>query len=139
MAWKHTYEEMLKRAFKLLPEAKAGESRFEIPKVHGRLQGNQTIITNFQQISSILRRDISHLFKFMLRDLATTGDIKANSVVFMGKFAPTRLNTKIEKYVKEFVLCNHCGKPDTELIKEKGITFKRCEACGTKQSIRSIK
>lgn len=139
MVWKHKYNDMLKRAYKLLPKSKAVDSRFEIPKVHGRLQGNQTIITNFHQIANHLRRDINHLFKFMLKDLATTGDISNNSVTFKGKFAPSMLNTKIEKYVKEFVICEQCGKPDTELIKEKGVTFKRCEACGARHSVRSIK
>lgn len=139
MVWRHKYEAMLKQAFKLLPEAKATDSRFEIPKVHGRLQGNQTILTNFSQIASHLRRDINHLFKFMLRELATTGEIKSNAVVFVGKFAPNMLNSKIDKYVKEFVLCENCGKPDTELTKEKDATFKRCEACGARTSVRTIK
>jgi len=139
MAWKHKYEDMLKRAYKLLPKSEAVESRFEIPKVHGRLQGNQTILTNLTQIASHLRRDINHLFKFMLRELATTGDIKNNAIIFNGKFSPAILNTKIEKYVKEFVLCSQCGKPDTELIKEKDLTFIRCEACGAKHSVRNIK
>jgi translation initiation factor 2 subunit 2 len=138
MAWKHKYEEMLKRAYKLLPKSTTSDSRFELPKFHGRLQGNKTILTNFHQISSHIRRDINHLFKFMVRELATTGEIKNNSVIFNGKFAPTMLNTKLDKYVKEFVLCDQCNKPDTELIKEKDITFKRCEACGAKHSVRTI-
>lgn len=139
MTFKHSYDEMLTKAYKELPEAKVKEGRFEIPKVHGRTQGSRTILTNFQQISKDLRRDINHLFKFMLMELATTGEIKQNNVTFNGKFAPSMLNTKIEKYVKEFVLCEKCSKPDTELIKEKDATFKRCEACGAKSSVRSIK
>jgi translation initiation factor 2 subunit 2 len=138
MAWKHKYEEMLKRAYKLLPKVKSTESRFEIPKVHGRLQGNRTILTNLQQVASYLRREMNHLFKFMLKELATTGDIKSNSVIFTGKFAPSMLNSKIDKYVKEFVICDQCGKPDTDIIKEKDATFKRCEACGARSSIRNI-
>ena len=139
MVWKYKYEDMLKRAYELLPKIKSINNRFEIPKVHGRLQGNQTILTNLYQITNYLRRDINHLFKFMLRELATTGEIKNNLVIFNGKFTPTMLNSKIEKYVKEFVLCNQCGKPDTELIKEKGLTIKRCEACGARSSVRTIK
>lgn len=139
MVWKHTYEEMLNKAYEELPKAKATAGRFEVPEVHGRLQGSKTILTNLHQIARDLRRNISHLFKFMLRELATTGEIKQNSIIFNGKFAPAILNAKIEKYVKEFVLCNQCSKPDTELIKERGLTFKRCEACGAKTSVRSIK
>ena len=139
MAWKHKYEDMLKKAYKLLPKSEVKESRFEIPKVHGRLQGNRTIITNFGQIASHLRREEGHFLKFMLRELATTGELNNGVATFVGKHAPNMLNTKVEKYVKEFILCEKCGKPDTELISEKGTTFKRCEACGSRTSVRSIK
>ncbi len=139
MAFKHTYKQMLDRAFKNLPKSKNITTRFDIPKVTGSLQGNKTIITNLSQISKILRRPESHIFKFLLRELATTGDMKKGGTIFIGKFSSGILNTKIEKYVKEFILCNQCKKPDTKLIKEKGITFKHCEACGARSSVRSLK
>jgi translation initiation factor 2 subunit 2 len=139
MTFKHKYEDMLNKAYKELPESKSTNSRFEIPKFHGRLQGSRTILTNFSQIASTLRRNINHMFKFIVSELATTGEIRPNQVIFNGKFAPTLLNTKLEKYTKEFVLCDQCNKPDTELIKEKDLTFKRCEACGAKHSVRTIK
>ena len=109
---------MLKKAYKLLPKVEATDSRFEIPKVHGRLQGNLTIITNFSQIASHLRRDEGHFMKFLVRELATTGEISGGTATFKGKHSPTNMNTKVEKYVKEFVLCKQCGKPDTELVKK---------------------
>ncbi|MHA1988975.1 MAG: translation initiation factor IF-2 subunit beta, partial [Promethearchaeota archaeon] len=49
------------------------------------------------------------------------------------------IQKKIESYVKEYVLCKECGKPDTKLIKEGRITFLKCEACGAKSSVKSIK
>lgn len=139
MAFKHKYEDMLKKAYKLLPKVEAIESRFEIPKVHGRLQGNKTIITNFSQIANHLRRDEGHFLKFLLMELATTGEVNGGTATFIGKHSPTNINVKVEKYVKEFVVCKQCGKPDTELITKKDATFKRCEACGAKTSVRSIK
>ncbi len=137
--WKHKYKEMLDRAFKLLPKTKASDTRFEIPKVSGSIQGNKTIITNFTQIAKTLRRPEKHLLKFFSRELATTGDIKKGGTIFIGKFGAGMLNAKLEKYVKEFVLCAQCKKPDTTLIKEKGIAFKHCEACGARSSVRSLK
>ncbi|MFW6225798.1 MAG: translation initiation factor IF-2 subunit beta, partial [bacterium] len=40
------------------------------------------------------------------------------------------------KYAEEFVLCPECGKPDTELIKEEGITKLHCLACGAKHPVQ---
>jgi len=139
MAFDHKYPEMLDRAYKNMPKTKAATTRFEIPTVKGSIQGNKTVVTNLQQIANKLSREPEHLMKFLLRELATTGDMKSGGTLFVGKFSSKMLNKKLEKYVKEFVLCAQCQKPDTVLTKEQGLTFKRCEACGAKSSLRSLK
>jgi translation initiation factor 2 subunit 2 len=48
-----------------------------------------------------------------------------------------KINQKVEQYVKEFVLCKECGKPDTELSKEDRMSFVKCLACGAKHSVRN--
>jgi len=133
------YEELLDRAYKQLPEVSEETQRFEIPTIKGSMQGNKTVITNLPQIASQLRRDFDHLLKFLLRELATTADVKPGEVIFVGKFRSEFLNQKIEKYFKEFVGCHQCGKPDTNLIKAQGVTFLRCEACGARASVRTLK
>ncbi len=139
MAFKHTYKQMLDKAYKELPEITISKKRFEIPSFHGRIQGKKTIIKNISQIAKTLRRKKEHIIKFMLKELATTGFEENNNYVFIGKFSGEMLNKKLEKYIKEFVLCEQCKKPDTFLKKEQGITFKQCEACGARSSVRTIK
>jgi len=139
MAWKHTYEEMLDKAYKNLPTISKKTTRFTIPSITGGLQGNKTIVTNLTQIATKLDRQVSHLTKFLLRELATTGASTNDKITFIGKFGSGVLNEKIDKYVKEFVLCSQCSKPDTKLLKERGVTFKKCEACGAKSTVRTIK
>lgn len=125
------YEKLIDSAYKKIkPIEKSG--RFEIIKIQGHLEGSKTILINLQKIASHLRRDLNHLLKFLLKELATSGAIKKNQVVLQRKISSQRINEKIEKYVKEFVLCKECKKPDSELIKEKGITFLHCLACGAK-------
>jgi len=130
---------MLEKAYKELPTISQSNKRFEIPQLHGRVQGNKTIINNFSQIAKYLGRPYDHLIKFFLRELATTGAPEDSNYAFVGKFSAAFLNAKLKKYVKEFVLCDQCGKPDTFLKKEKNTTFKQCEACGARSSVRSIK
>ena len=139
MVWKHTYEKMLEKAYKALPEAGKKTTRFEIPQVTGSLQGKRTMVTNLAQIATKLGRPQTHLLKFLLRELATTGNIDKDRTIFVGKFPSRLLNEKVDKYVKEFVLCDQCSKPDTKLIRERGIAFKQCEACGAKATVRTIK
>ena len=130
---------MLKKAYASLPKVSQTTSRFEVPRISGGFEGNRTLVKNLKQISSKLGRDVTHISKFLVKSLATTGEWKKNNFYFVGKFNSKRLNEAIEKYVKEFVTCKQCGKPETTLIKEKGITFKQCQACGARSSSRSIK
>ena len=130
------YEKLLDSAYKDIKPIKHTE-RFEIPKIQGHLEGTKTILTNLQQISTHLRRDINHLLKFLLKELATSGAIKQNRVILQRKISSRKINEKIQDYVKEFIICKECKKPDTELIKDKGFTFVHCLACGAKHSVRA--
>lgn len=132
------YEQLLKRAFERMPESVFEKERFEIPKVLGRLEGNKTIITNFQQIAGVLRRPIDHLLKYVLKELATPGEILRSGFLVLGtKMAASRINDKIKKYAHEFVLCPDCWKPDTEIVKEGDFNFLKCSACGAKHPVKS--
>jgi len=130
------YNKLLDEAYKDIKPI-THTDRFEIPKIQGHLEGTKTILTNLQQISTYLRRDINHLLKFLLKELATSGAIKQSRVILQRKISSAKINEKIEAYVKEFVVCKECKKPDTELIKDKGFTFVHCLACGAKHSVRA--
>ena len=131
------YEELLNEAYEKVKPIEHTGGRFEIPKIEGHLEGNKTILNNLPQIASYLRRDQNHLLKFLLKEMATSGSIKNNRVILQRKISSQKINEKLSDYVKEFVLCSQCGKPDTELKKQDRIPFMHCLACGAKQSIRA--
>jgi translation initiation factor 2 subunit 2 len=132
-----TYEKLLDDAYKKIKRVESSSERFEIPKVEGHFEGKKTILTNFYQIASYIRRNPEHFQKFMLKELATSGQREEDRLVLNNKVPSAKINQKIEQYVKEFVLCRECGKPDTELTKEDRLTFIKCMACGAKHSVRS--
>jgi len=131
------YEKLLEKAYKEVKTVEISSERFEIPRVKGQVQGKSTIITNIFEIASHIRRPAEHLAKFLQKELATPGRIEKERLILNGKINSGRVNEKIELYVKEFVLCHECKKPDTEIISEKGIKFKHCLACGAKYPIKS--
>ena len=131
------YKTMLENIRKNLPESVFVKERFEIPKALGHIQGNRTIITNFLQIASTLRRETEHLLKFVLKELATPGEIKKSGSLILGTKVPaSRINEKIRQYANEFVLCYECGKPDTAIVREVGLTYMKCTACGAKNIVK---
>ena len=132
------YQELLKKAKKEMPESVNEKSRFEIINIKGHLQGTKTVLTNLQQITNHLHRPIEHIFKYLLKELATPGEIKNNGSSILGrKISSSDVNAKIKKYVNEFVFCKDCGKPDTEFVKEGNSTFIKSMVCGAKHPIKS--
>ena len=133
-----SYEELLEKAYKEVKVIDKSSERFEIPKVTGEISGKNTVITNFSVIAQYLRRPLEHLAKFLQKELAVSGKIEKEFLVLKTKLNSEKVNEKIKQYTKEFVICNECQKPDTEIISEKGIKFKNCLACGAKSPIKNI-
>ncbi len=131
-----SYEELLKRGLSALPKKSEVTERFVIPQARVQKAGAKTIIINFKEIASGLRREPAHLLKVLLKELATKGDMdEGGRLVVLGRFPEEMVNRKIEIYVKNHVLCPECQKPDTKLVKEGRYTFLVCEACGARHSV----
>ena len=131
------YEKILDEAYSKIKKVESKNDRFEIPKIEGHFEGKKTILTNFSQIASYIRRNPEHFQKFMMRELAASGQKEGDRLVLNMTVPSAKINQKVEQYVKEFVLCEQCGKPDTELVKEDRLSFIKCLACGAKHSVRS--
>lgn len=132
------YEKLLAEAFtKVKSQDSSKGERFEIPKISGHFEGKKTVLTNFSQISEHIRRNPDHFQKYLLKELAASGQRDGDRLVLNMKVPSAKINQKIEDYVKEFVLCKECKKPDTELLKEDRLSFIHCLACGAKHSVRS--
>ncbi|MBS3078685.1 translation initiation factor IF-2 subunit beta [Candidatus Pacearchaeota archaeon] len=131
------YEQLLNEAFKSIKTIEHNGERFETPKIEGHLEGTKTVLTNIPQIISYLRRPQEHFVKYLLKELATSGTVKNNILILQRTINSQQINDKITDYIKEFVICSQCGKPDTELLKDKDFLFIHCLACGAKHSVRS--
>jgi translation initiation factor 2 subunit 2 len=131
------YEKLLDSVYKKVKVIDTSSERFEIPKITGHFEGKKTILTNFAQIASHLRRGHEHFQKFLLKELAVSGQKEGDRLILNRKVPSIKINPKIEQYAKEFVLCQECGKPDTELVKEDRINSVHCLACGAKHPVRA--
>ena len=131
------YEELLDEAYENV-KATSECSRFEILKVKGHHEGIRTVISNFAQVAMCIRRTQEHLLKFLTKELASSGEIKGDRLIFSRKLTSKNINEKIEKYVNRFVLCPKCHKSDTELINEGAKLFMKCLACGEKNEVHKI-
>jgi translation initiation factor 2 subunit 2 len=133
------YKQMLEEAFEKLPKEIKLDVRLEIPKPEVVVSGSQTFINNFVDIANVIRRKPEHMLKFLSKELASPAHIEGNRAVFQGKLFSSLIEKKLEAYCKEFLYCPECKKPDTQIIKQDRATLLKCEACGAKTPVRSIK
>ncbi|MEE9323291.1 MAG: translation initiation factor IF-2 subunit beta [Candidatus Aenigmarchaeota archaeon] len=132
------YEKLLDQAFGKLPKKSESGERFQMPKASILPAGARTIVTNFVEIANSLRRKPDHLQKFLLKELATSGELKENRLVVQGRFRSDVVDRKIELYAKEYVFCHDCNKPDTKFVKEDRHLFLKCEACGSRHILKKV-
>jgi len=126
------YDALLRRGLDKVPKDIEGSGRFHLAKPDIEKAGARTIILNFLEIAGSLRRDPDVLFKFLLQQLATKGELAGQRATIQGVFTQEQVARKIDLYMKMYVLCPKCSKPDTKIIHEKGLELIKCEACGEK-------
>ncbi len=125
----------LDRALKQLPEIKGSGERFVVPEPKLLTEGKTTVLENFAGIADKLNREQEHLFKFLLRELGTAGKIDGTRAIFQRKLTSGIITELINAYVKEYVTCSECGRPDTHLMKSERILTLRCDACGAHRPV----
>lgn len=125
----------LDRALKQLPEIKGSGERFVVPEPKLLTEGKTTVLENFAGIADKLNREQEHLFKFLLRELGTAGKIDGSRAIFQRKLTSGIVTELVNAYVKEYVTCSECGRPDTHLMKSERILTLRCDACGAHRPV----
>lgn len=131
-----SYEQLLEKAYKSVKVVMHNGERFEIPRVSGEISGKNTIVTNIYIIANYLRRPVEQLSKFLQKELAVAGRLEYGRLILKTKLNSAKVNDKVEKYAKEFVICPVCGKPDTEIVSDKGVKLKHCLACGANSPVK---
>src|SRR3990172_4079863 len=133
-----SYEDLLNKAYEKMPKVEESTERLEIPLPDVIFQGKQTIIKNFSQISDAIRRDPNHLLKFLTKELATPAGFDGARATLQSKISKRMIENKLESYVKEYLMCRECNRPDTKIVREDRIDFIICEACGAKFPVKAI-
>ncbi len=131
------YEELLEKAFQQIQKSERKE-RFEVPEPIIEVSKKKTILRNFSEIASVIRRDERHFSTYLFKELATMGDVQSGMLMFQGRISPELIKKKISDYVNEFVICKECKNPDTKIVKEDRLYFIKCDACGCKYPVRKI-
>ncbi|MDW8034212.1 MAG: translation initiation factor IF-2 subunit beta [Nitrososphaerota archaeon] len=133
------YLEWLDRGLIKVPKTESRE-RLNVPSIECINEKNKTIIQNLNQIADILNRDPKHVLKYLTLKLATSySEIGEGRYVLKGRILCKQLDTVISDYIKAYVECPICKRPDTKLSKERrGIFQLVCLSCGAVSPVKSL-
>jgi len=129
------YDDMLEKGRDEAPENLGGGGRFEVPELETRRDGSKTVIENFKEFVDKFGREEKHFSKFVQNELGTAGHIEGDELVLNGEFRRGQISKRVEDYTEKYVFCSECSRPDTDLVKEKGVELLKCQACGARNPV----
>jgi translation initiation factor 2 subunit 2 len=142
----YTYEDLLERVVTLLttnnPALVEKKKRNIKPPQLQLMSSKKTLWVNFQEICSMMQRSPDHVYAFFMAELGTEGSIDGNQrLIIRGKYVPKYIESLLRKYVVEYVTCEMCRSPNTDLNKDPGsrLYFLQCNDCGSSRSVAPIR
>jgi len=142
----YTYPDLLDRVVEILhsknPDLIEKKRRNMKPPQLTRVGTKKTLWVNFQEICSMMQRSPEHVFQFFMAELGTEGSIDGNHrLVIRGKYVPKYIESLLRKYIVEYVTCQMCRSPNTELVKDSStrLQFCHCKDCGSSRSVAAIR
>ncbi len=140
----YTYTDLLDRVVDILTSGNPEEKKRRTmpPPKLSRLGTKKTLWVNFQEICTILQRPSTHVIQFFMAELGTDGNIDGNQrLVIKGRYIPKYIESLLKKYIMEYVTCQMCRSPNTELSKDSStrLQFVKCNDCGSDRSVAAIR
>merc|ERR1712087_247402 len=142
----YTYPILLDRIMNILhaqnPDLIEKKRRNMKPPQLTRVGTKKTLWVNFQEICTMMQRPPEHVFQFFMAELGTEGSIDGNQrLVILGKYVPKYIESLLRKYIVEYVTCQMCRSPNTELVKDSAsrLHFCNCRDCGSSRSVAPIR
>ena len=130
-----SYSEMLKDGLSRIPDTIKKPISLEMPGFEVIKESDRTIITNWSAIISKFGIDSKLLLRFLQRRLGTIGMPQHGRLYLQGVYTRVRLNRLLEAFMKEYVICDVCGRPHCIIVRERGSLIKKCQACGAWRAV----
>jgi translation initiation factor 2 subunit 2 len=142
----YTYETLLDRVMDILSEKNPAlvekkRTRIKPPQLQ-MIGSRKTLWVNFQEICMGMQRDPQHVYSFLMAELGTEGSIDGNErLIIRGRYLPKYIESLLRKYVVEYVTCEMCRSPNTDLVKDQSsrLYFCHCRDCGSKRSVATVR
>ena len=116
--------------------------RYKMPTLTTHIEkknGVTTIIDNITTITDVIKRTPKDVSSYFSKNLgANINYVKNKGIVIVGcDKSKDELQEILNSYLEEFVLCDKCKKPETEIKVHKKSKLKICKACSHASTIKT--
>merc|ERR1719281_2030366 len=74
---------------------------------------------NFTEICNMMKRPVDHVMQFVLAEFGTEGSMAGDGqLILKGRYQDRHIESLLKKYIKEYVTCEMCRSPDTNLMRD---------------------
>jgi len=116
--------------------------RYKMPamttKIEGRGNGIKTVLMNIADVAKHMHTEPSYATKFFGMEVGALSnyDTKRNVGIVHGVHQTKDLQTMLQKFIREFILCQKCKMPELQfkIHTKKNVLLQKCAACGWKGS-----
>lgn len=133
------YKELLQKARAQLPDNLTSGERWSVPPAELISEGRMTVLRNFRDIVNELRRDESHVSKYIFQQIGTAGQIDGDRLIMTGRIEQSQVDGRLHDYVATYVRCAECGSPDTHMERNDRVQVLQCDACGAHSPVKARK
>ncbi|MCD6244449.1 MAG: translation initiation factor IF-2 subunit beta [Thermoproteota archaeon] len=140
MSTREEYLEMLREAREQLPMTIVSGERFTPPKPIIAIEGRQTHVVNFKEIANSLNRDPKLIARYLSKELGSPYFLTEDErkLILSRRIDPRQVENRLDRFIRTYVICPHCGRPDTVIVKVRRAWILRCMACGAETPIPKI-
>lgn len=140
MSSREEYLLMLTEARKRLPKLVISGERFSPPSPVIVIEGKQTHITNFKEIATAINRDPKMIARYLSKELGSPYFLTEDErkLILTRKLDPKQVENRIGRFIRTYVICPHCNRPDTTIVKVKKAWILRCQACGAETPVPKL-
>lgn len=127
---------LMDRVYQQLEDSKPEKTRLKLVKPVVNKMNKKTFFENFVTTCQSINRNVIDVQRFFEAELATSTSVSGdNKLVIQGMFKPKDVCTILINFIQSHVICKECKSHQTELIKEKRISYIKCNVCMSQKAI----
>lgn len=134
----YTYDDLLFR----LHNAKSSDEVYKkvnLPPLKVTKKNKLSIFSNLIVYTEKLNRPKEHIAEYYKNETNLHNSINGqNQLIIQGILSEIKCEAVMRNYIREFVMCRQCKGLCTDIVKENGLTFLKCQQCFSVSSLGKI-